>query len=289
MERELWTKISQIITAVDRRYPKGRYTHSVGRIVRVYLWAVLNDRPTSWACLRENWRGVRPPNSLPDQSRMSRRIPKRDTQLFLVTVMDQLTQCDQIELVKFIDGKPMAISRHSQDPEAGYGRGAGGMSKGYKLHAVYGQSGRLLAWQVHPMNVDERKVAVELVGQLTDEGYLLGDGNYDSNRLYAAADAHGHQFLAPRRHGPGRGVGTRPQSPSRLRGIALLEGPSQFGRRLYAQRRQIETRFGNLCSFGGGLTCLPPWVRRLSRVRTYVTAKLLIRAARTTIIKERAA
>jgi IS5 family transposase len=289
MERELWRRISQTITVVDRRYPKGRYAHSVGRVVRVYLWAVLNDRPTSWACLRENWRGVRPPNSLPDQSRMSRRIPRQDTQSFLAAVMDQLTRSDRIELVKFIDGKPIAISRYSQDPDAGFGRGAGGMSNGYKLHAIYGQSGRLLAWQVHPMNVDERKVAVKLVGELTDQGYLLGDGNYDSHPLYAAADARGHQFLARRRHGPGRGIGWRPQAPSRLRGIALLEGPSQFGRALYSQRRRIETSFGNLCSFGGGLTCLPPWVRRLSRVRTYVAAKLLIRAARTAIINEPAA
>ena len=66
----------------------------------------------------------------------------------------------------------------------------------------------------------------------------------------------------------------------RIRSIELLEGPSDFGRSLYKHRREIETRFGNLQSFGGGLTHLPPWVRGLQRVRTYVTAKLVIRAAK---------
>jgi hypothetical protein len=36
-------------------------------------------------------------------------------------------------------------------------------------------------------------------------------------------------------------------------------------RRLYGLRREAERRFGNLVSFGGGLSPLPAWVRRLSR------------------------
>ena len=89
--------------------------------------------------------------------------------------------------------------------------------------------------------------------------------------------------------GPGKGLGHRRQVPARERSMALLEGPSEFGSCLFANRRQIETRFGNLCSFGGGLTCLPPWVRTLPRVRLYVTAKILIRAVRDAQIQEAAA
>ena len=69
----------------------------------------------------------------------------------------------------------------------------------------------------------------------------------------------------------------------------MLEGPSDFGHELFRQRRQIEIRFGNLCSFGGGLTCLPPWVRTLPRVRLYVAAKILIRAAPDVVMRQRAA
>ena len=40
--------------------------------------------------------------------------------------------------MRMIDGKPLAISGVSKDADAGYGRGAGGMQKGYKFHAVWG-------------------------------------------------------------------------------------------------------------------------------------------------------
>jgi IS5 family transposase len=289
MERQLWNIVSRTITAVDCRLPKDRYTHSVGRIVRVYLWSVLNDRPVYWACKRGNWRGVRPPASLPDQSRMSRRLAQKDTQDFLSEVLERMEGPARTDLVKFIDGKPLPIARHSKDPDATFGRGAGGVDKGYKLHAIYGQSGRLLSYKVHPMNVDERAAAMELLQGLSDPGYLLADSNYDSNKLYQASAQQQQQLLAGRRYGPGRNIGHRAQSAPRLRGIAMLEGPSSFGRSLHTQRRQIETRFGNLSSFGGGLTHLPPWVRTLGRVRRFVTAKLIIRAAKNRLRKEGAA
>ena len=288
MERELWRILSHQITVVDRRYSRGRYTHSVGRIVRVYLWSVLNDRPAYWACRRENWRGVRPPAALPDQSRMSRRLRQPDLQRFLAELAQALAHSSRPELVKLVDGKPLPVSRHSQDADAQFGRGAGGLDNGYKLHAIYGLSGALLAWQVHPMNRSEPKVAVELVRQLSDVGYLLGDANYDANSLHVAAHECGHQLLAPRRN-PGTGLGHHRVSPQRVRSIEMLEGISDFGPSLFQYRRQIEGRFGNLCSFGGGLTCLPPWVRRLPRVRLFVAAKLLIRAARNTVIRQGAA
>ena len=289
MERELWVSISRAITRLDRQLPRGRRTHSIGRIVRVYLWAVLHDRAVYWACRRGNWAGVRRPVQLPDQSTMSRRLQQTDTQKFLEQLARRFGASQRPELLKIIDGMPLPISRHSQDPDATFGRGAGGLNKGYKLHAIYGKAALPLAWQVHPMNLDERHAAVELLGKLNDEGYLLADRNYDANWFYDAAQEHGQQLLAARRYGTKRGLGHHHHSPARLRAIELLEGPSQFGRSLYQQRRKIETRFGNLRSFGGGLTHLPPWVRGLPRVRLYVTAKLLIRAAKDHARKPRAA
>ena len=289
MERELWASISRIITQLDRQIPKGRRAHSVGRIVRVYLWAVLHDRPVYWACHRSHWAGVRRPVQLPDQSTMSRRLQKADTRAFLEQVARCLGPSDSRELLTIVDGMPLPVSRHSQDRDAAFGRGAGGLDKGYKLHALYGRSALPIAWQVHPMNIDERHAAAELLPRLQREGYLLADRNYDANWLYDQAAEQGLQLLAARRYGPRRGLGHHYQSPHRLRSIELLEGPGSFGRRLYQQRRKIETRFGNLCSFGGGLTHLPPWVRGLRRVRLYVTAKLLIRTAKDHARKPRAA
>ncbi len=288
MERELWKSLSSHITAVDRQFSKSPYTHSVGRIVRVYLWSVLNDRPVDWACRRENWRGVRPPNALPHQSRMSRRLRQQDTEDFLGQLDRRLQEHQEKGLIKMMDGKPLPVARHSQDPDATCGRGAGGPAKGYKLHALYGRSGALLAWQVHPMNVAEPTVARDLIPALSGEGYLLADSNYNRNPLFDLAAAHGHQLVAPRQR-PGTGLGHRRHSPRRMRSMAMLEGPGRFGRGLFTLRRGIESRFGHLCSFGGGLTCLPPWVRTLPRVRLFVHAKILIRAVRNAILRQGAA
>ncbi len=219
---------------------------------------------------------------------MSRRLRQTDTQRFLQALAESFRTSDRPALLKVIDGMPLPVSRHSRDADATFGRGAGGLNRGYKLHAIYGPEPMPLAWQVHPLNVDERQAAAELLPRLHQEGYVLADKNYDANWVYDRAAQHGQQLVAARRYGPRRGLGHHRHSPWRRRSIAMLEGPSDFGRGLYEARRSIETRFGNLASFGGGLTHLPPWVRGLLRVRRYVTAKLIVRAARS-LVQRRAA
>lgn len=97
------------------------------------------------------------------------------------------------------------------------------------------------------------------------------------------AGAAGLQMVAPRQK-PGTGLGHRAHNAFRQRSLALLEsacfGLGTFGPSLLARRRDIEGSFGRLTAFGGGLTCLPAWVRRPWRVRNWVHAKLLIDAAR---------
>ena len=112
----------------------------------------------------------------------------------------------------------------------------------------------------------------------------LADSNFDTNDLYDLTAAHNHRLIAPRKLTTRGGTLAHGyHSPHRRRCIEMLEPgagrPCRFGRQLAAQRRQIERNFGNLVSFGGGLT-LPPFVRRLHRVRLWVHAKLLINAAR---------
>ena len=125
------------------------------------------------------------------------------------------------------------------------------------------------------MNSGEPTVARRLLPQLGGGGYLLADGNYDSNALFDLAWLQGYQLVTPLP--PGQ-PGHQYQSPHRLRSIALMK--SVFGQRLYRLRIQIEEAYGNATSFAGGLAPLPAWVRGLERVRTWVWAKLLINAAR---------
>src|SRR5436305_956175 len=56
-----------------------------------------------------------------------------------------------------------------------------------------------------------------------------------------------------------------------------------FADRLREDRTEIERRFGNLTNWGGGLACLPAWVRTHRRVRRWVQAKLVLTRLKPTV------
>lgn len=292
MERELWSVISPAIRDVARRRRADAYhTHDHALIVRVSLWAALHDRPVAWACDRRHWDPRTCPPRLPSQPTMSRRLRTQAVGGFFQALGRRLATHFGAALLwlKILDGKALEVAGHSRDPDATWGPAGRRRTRGYKLHAVWAGGAMPLGYDVRPMHVNEKAVAAELIPQLPGGGYLLADGFYHTHRLHALAQAHQHQLLSPRpRVHQHAGLGHRPQHPARLRGIAMLEPDryaSPFGRSVYRHRRQIETAFGNLTAFAAGLTThLPPWVRRLHRVRLWVTAKLLINAARIRLI-----
>ncbi len=277
MERELWKLLYWMAVKLDN--PWGGWKYSTAEIVGVYLWSVVNDRPMDWSVDQANW----PPDlglrRLPPQSTLSRRMRRSDAEQLMSEIEQTFLGLVGVAQawIRMIDGKPLAVSGVTKDQDAGYGRGAGGMQKGYKLYAVWATGPLPLAWGLAPMNRSEKTMARQLIPTLPGEGYLLADPEYDSNALYDLAHDAGHQLLAPKRR-KNQGLGHRRQSPNRLRSIELMK--HSFGQSLYRFRRQIERDFGNLVSFGGGLTCLPAWVRRFTRVRNWVQAKLLVNAAR---------
>ena len=81
------------------------------------------------------------------------------------------------------------------------------MEKGYKLHTLIDNAGRVLSWRLTPMNADEGRVCVRLLGGVPEglNGYILGDGSYNDNKLFAAARVRGLQLVSPRRR-PGTGL-----------------------------------------------------------------------------------
>lgn len=285
MERELWRVLYRIVYQLGETW--GNWHYSTADILVVYLWAVVHDRPTSWAAKPDNWPTELRPTCLPSQGTLSRRLRTTACVLWMTAVEQHLITLLALgnRLVHSIDGKALGVSLVSKDPEAGYGRGAGGKQKGYKLHAIWADGPMPIAWGVSPMNTSEKRMARGLIKSLPGGGYLLGDTQYDVNYLYDAAEAEGFQFVAKKTASRGKGgLGHRRQAPGRLRSIALLQTP--FGRELYKLRRAIEASFGTLVSFGGGLACLPPWVRRFHRVRHWIQAKLIIAGARTLVIKK---
>jgi hypothetical protein len=278
MERELWPLLYQTVRNLAKDFDQ-KYKHiPTWMVVLTMLWAAIHDRPISWACQAMNWKTtrLRPPR-LPSPATMSRRVDAVATGFFWRAVETRLREqsAAQPALVAFVDGKPLPVGGASKDREARAGRAVGGMAKGYKLHGVWSTRALPEAWELTAMNANEQTVAHRLIPQLRYGGYLLGDGNYDGNPLYAKAGAYGYQLLTPLPQGQ---PGHIRHSPYRLRSIDLIKTP--FGKNLYQTRIAIEQAYGNATSFGGGLGPLPAWVRGLHRVRTWVWAKLLINAAR---------
>ena len=279
MERELWPLLYHYVKLTAKGFRQKYVQMQPWIIVATMLWAALHDRPVSWACNQRNWQTTRlRPLRLPSESTMSRRVDKQSTAVFWHALQQRLRGSGDPALLAFIDGKPLPVGGNSKDPDASWGRGAGGLAKGYKLHTVWSTGTMPQTWEVAPMNVDEKEVARRLIGQLKYGGYLLGDGNYDASPLYDLAFAKGYQLVAPYRKAKNPGSGGHYQSPHRLHSIDLMQ--HDFGKSLYKARTQIERSLGNATSFGGGLAPLPAWVRGLDRVRTWVWAKLLINAVR---------
>ena len=272
MERELWKQLYVIVVRLDNLWTNALYR--TAEIVVVYLWAVIHDRPTSWACDPKNWDPA-PPSRLPSQSTMSRRLRSRSVEKLLALVEAELGDDPRQWWVHRIDSKPLPIGPHTKDTDAKYGRAGKGFARGYKFHVVWGGGVLPSVWQIEPMNTHDSAAAKKLLPVLPGEGYVVGDGQYDSNPLHKVA-APRHQIVAPQRRG--KGVGCRRHEPSRLHSVAMTK--RKFGEALLRFRVEIERWFGNLTCFGGGLGPLPSWVRRPHRVKLWVQAKLLINALR---------
>jgi len=279
MERELWPRLYHLIMEVGQTLRLTDVTFQPHIIVLVFLWAALHDRPVCWACKERNWATTSlRPFKLPSPSTLSRRLRRIDTAMFMRLLIQQIRETGDLRLIAVIDGKPLPVGGASQDPEAHCGRGAARLAKGYKLYAVWDGRPAPAAYRVHSMNINEDKVAEEMIPDLTGGGgYLLGDGEYDANAVFDAAAAAGYQLLAPRED-PEAGLGHHYQSPSRLRCIDLMR--SSFGQEVFRSRGNIERDFAHLTSFGCGLSPLPSWVRHENRVWLWVSAKLMINALR---------
>ena len=279
MEHQLWKEIVAVLERIDKPPVKPTFTYSCVEIVLVWFWAVLHDRPVSWACDRCNWPIHLQKRRLPSSSTMSRRLRTNEVQKLMQMLEDKQLQTDGSKpLAWMIDGKPLVIGGCSKDRQAGFGRAAGGKATGYKLHSIIGIDGTIAAWRIAPMNKDERVMGRRLVRAAEIQGYLLADGNYDSNPLHEVCSERGElQLISPPRGGLGKQKRRRVQSAGRRRSLELLESPQpEFGHGLLHERDEIERKFGNLTNWGGSLTHLPPWARTHRRVHRWVQAKLII-------------
>jgi hypothetical protein len=283
MEHQLWTSIVALLASLDKTPRPTLRDFSDSEIVKVYYWAVVHDRPVSWACRRENWPIHLRRNPRPSDATMSRRLRSPSVVTLLNEISRRTTAPKEPGIYSMIDGTPLPIGGASGDRQGVCGRAANGMARGYKLHAILNPQGEIAACEITAMNVDERAVAVRLIPQAGIQGYLLADANYDANRLHEVCDRLGDlQLITPRRFArTAQGTGHRPQTAGRRRCLDLWAQPEpRFIDELLDNRRAIERHFGNLTNWGGGLGPLPAWVRTLPRVDRWVRAKLAINAVK---------
>jgi hypothetical protein len=305
MEGQLWGRLYPVVTALGKAHSFARKQFGDACIVLTYLWAVLHDRPVCWACDPANWPAEavrwRP---LPSPATMSRRLRTAGVLRLLAEAEAALRDLFPRGLLKFADAKPLPVGGASKDPEARPGRAVRGVARGYKLHAVWdAAAGVPDRWCLASMNANEVTVARRWLfregegegGGLPPGGccYVVADNQYDCNDLYDLCGAAGAQLLVAPRQGnkPGKpppaGLGHRAQSPRRLRSLELARGA--FGRGLLDARRGVEQRHGLLGNFGGGLSPLPNWVRRIRRVFLWVAGKILVYLARKAVKEQRLA
>jgi len=274
MEDELFKQVYHQIKQTAKNKTLKRATFSHAQILRTYFWAVIHDRPIYWACKKKNWPIYYRRHQLPTASTMSRRLRTEAIQKLLKQMEQSLIQSVPRSTCRWIDAKPLPIGGNSKDKDSRFGFGASCIAKGYKLYAIADKNQGFVRWTIKSMNKSESKIAQELIRTLDNQGYLIGDGQYDKNRLYDMAGRKAIQLVAPQRIRNAKGLGHRRHSLYRIRAMDLIKRP--FGQSLIESRNGIERMFGNLTCFAGGLKPLPHWVRTLSRVRLWVQAKMIL-------------
>lgn len=258
-----------------------RRTFGDGLVAFIYFFAVLSGRSPRQASQRRNW----PiwccailPKKLISYSQLNRRLKTLSLQQLISQLEHELRLGLPCSCEKAVDGKPLIVGGFSHDPDASWGKVPDGWAKGYKLHVVIdGGCGAIEAWELTPLNSAEAVVLRQkLLGRLDLSGCVLrGDANYDSNPTYHDVAELRGRHIAPRRK-PGRGLGQHLQHPHRLQAIEELEQTAGGKANHKRRRNRVEQVLAHLCNLPFGLSALPGFVRRLSRVRLWVAAKITL-------------
>jgi len=284
MDKRIWSIITNVIVSVNRSICRAgrKPTFSDVLILRMYFWAVWHDRPLSWASDHQHYGRLFQPRRLPSRSQFCRRVRSKRFSVLLDEIFRRLSRQSGGESLLFLDGKALPVSESTSDPEATTGRGNGRFSRGYKLHALGAEDGRIRALAVRPLNEHEVPVTERsLVQHIPGGALVLADGNYDSSNLYHQVHERGACLFTPLKGKRAESSNCLNRMSSARRAIHELWGRNEkLCWEAYRRRGQIERIFSALTSFAGGLGPLPNWVRRLDRVTRWVIVKVTIYHAR---------
>jgi hypothetical protein len=302
MDREIWRAV---VRAVDRacrsvKGPGRRPVYTNNLVAKLYLWSVWRNLSLSKACdpQRDQFNTLFRPRTLPSVSQFTRRVKSDALQEVLNHVHRQLVSCGIASETGYFDGKAMAVSPVSKDPDAARGHVSGGFAKGYKLHAYVNDRRRIVVWSVTPLSVDEKVVAMELCGHLPPPAcgpaLDLADSNYDSAPLHKRMAEADRLLLTPLR-GQGRvkdgghhPVTLRQMGPQRREAVEVWNDHPDLARHVLKSRNNIEGVF-SVMTVALGAGSPPAHVRRLHRVRRWTGAKIILYHARLAVQERLAA
>ncbi len=176
-----------------------------------------------------------------------------------------------------IDGHALVVSPVSGDRDARSGYHGGAMAKGFKLHAVVSQDGKIPRICTLPLNCNEMPVARQML--LSDDllapgTRVLADANYDAHVLHKHVHARGGRLICQLRGRARHPVTLKQMGPARRRLLQLWDRHPAAMETIYRHRLRIERVFGNLVATPGLLGPLPSFVRGLTRVQRWVSAKI---------------
>lgn len=282
MDRDIWIVLGCAVRIVCRRLrkPRRRFAYPDRLILQMWLWAALHERPRSWACRRDSYSTRFRPRRLPSVSQFCKRLRGGRFAAARSLLHDVLSARGRSDLLSFLDGKALVINDYSTDPDARNGIASGKFHFGYKLHARASSSGFLVEYRLLALNEGEQSTARSLLTRLPPGSVVLADSNYDSRFLYEEVRGRGGRLLTRLKGRSRRRSNLRRMGPARREAIAAWRARPALCERAMHRRDAIERNFAHLTSFGGGLGPLPAWVRRLSRVRLWVDAKVAIYHAR---------
>ncbi|TWT45696.1 hypothetical protein RAS1_21250 [Phycisphaerae bacterium RAS1] len=281
MDRDVWRVLTAAARSAARRVPGSdrRMRYCDHLILRMYLWSVWHERPLCWASDPRHYNTLFRPRQLPSNSQFCRRVGSPRFAALLAAVQDSLVRADAGVSLSYLDGKPLPVSLCSRDPDARIGWAVRGFARGYKLHVWARDDGFVPKFSVRPMNQGEAKVARQMA-TAPCRGAVLADANYDTRKLYQAIGACGAQLFTPLKRFSPNHKRLKTMDPHRRFAIELCADYPEAYQTILDRRARVERILSALTCFGGGLTHLPPWVRRLRRVQRYVSAKIAIYHAR---------
>ncbi len=289
MDRDIWIVLACAARAACRKLgrPRRRFEFSDRLIILLWLWATLHDRPICWACRKSSYNSLFRPRRLPSVSQLCKRLGTERFEQARLLLHEILSAKGREDLLSYLDGKALVINDYSTDPDARNGIASGKFHFGYKLHARATKSGFVPEYRVLSLNEGEPNTARELLAHLPSGSLVLADSNYDSRHLYRAVADHGSSLLTRLKGQSRQKHNLQSMGPARRAALRTWQTKPNWCEHAMHERDEVERIFAHLTSFGGGLGPLPPWVRRLSRVRRWVDAKLAIYHARL-IVRQRA-